>query len=123
MRNLYPHNRQYLGGLIKKKEFNQIIERSSKLTALVYSENRKADVEGISNGLVITLLVTTCMLFAYFFLLFYGIRNQNKRLKIAGFFLLALSLFVTAIIGIRNYFQKPGRYTPFTAAVRKTLNA
>jgi len=112
----------YLGGIISRKEFDAVIDKSSKITAKVYSENRKADVEGIPSGIVATLAITTLLLVSYFFLLYYGIRDDNRKLKIAGFFLLAISVFVTANIGIRNFFQKPGRYTPFVPAVRKALD-
>lgn len=120
---MYKQNRQYIGGLIKKLEFENMIDRASTLTAKVYSENRKADNEGIAQSVIYILASTTLMMLAYIFLLYYGIRDDDRRLRIAGFFLLGMSVFVTSIIGLRNFFQKPGRYTPFTAAVRKILDS
>ena len=102
---MYRQNKQYIGGLLSREEYNRVVDSSSKLTALVYSENRKADVEGISYGIVYALTVTTLMLVAYFFLLYYGIRDDDQKLRIAGFFLLGLSVFITTLIGIRNFFQ------------------
>ena len=37
--------------------------------------------------------------------------------------MLAISVFITTIIGIVNFFQKPGKYTPYKEMVRKTLLA
>jgi hypothetical protein len=47
LRNKYAENRRFLGGLISKKEFDSMVDTCSKLTAKVYSHNRKKDVEGI----------------------------------------------------------------------------
>jgi hypothetical protein len=104
LRNLYDQNKRYLGGLIEKDEFDSIVNSCSKYTAKVYSENRKIDVEGVSSYVGLGLFITTVMLFTYFFLLFYGIRNDNRKLKIAGYFLLGLSLLITILIAMRNYF-------------------
>jgi hypothetical protein len=55
--------------------------------------------------------------------MYYGIRDDDERARIAGFFLLGISVFITIVIGVVNFFQKPGKYTPFKEMVRKTLTA
>ena len=106
-----------------KDEFNSVVDMSSKLVSKVYSHNRKKDVEGISWAVIITLCITTLLLLGYFFLMYYGIRNGDLNLRIAGYFALSISVFVTSIIGIVNCCSRPDKYTPFTAMVRKTLTS
>ena len=106
---------------MSKDEFNDAVDACSKLTAQVYSHNRKKDVEGISLGLIITLVLSSLLLISYFFLVYYGIRDKNLKLRIAGYFALGISVLVTSIIGILNCCQKPDKYTPFKDMVRKTL--
>jgi hypothetical protein len=48
LRNQWWTNRPYLGGVIKMREFNGIIDTCSQITGKVYSHNRKKDVEGIN---------------------------------------------------------------------------
>ena len=47
LRNKFDDNKQFIGGLLSENEFNEIIDKSSKMTALVYSHNRQKDVEGV----------------------------------------------------------------------------
>jgi hypothetical protein len=67
--------------------------------------------------------LSTVLLLCFFFLMYYGIRDDNEKARIAGFFLLAISVFITIVIGVVNFFQKPGKYTPYKEMVRKTLLA
>jgi hypothetical protein len=106
---------------MSREEFDSVVDMSSKLVSKVYSHNRKKDVEGISKAVIITLAITTLLLLSYFFLMYYGIRDGNLKLRIAGFFALAISVFVTSIIGIVNCCARPDKYTPFKDMVRKTL--
>ena len=96
---------------------------SAKLVSKVYSFNRKKDIEGISWGVIITLAFTTIMLLAYFQIMYYGIRDDNVKLRIVGYFFLAVSVFVTSIIGIANSCSKPDPYKPFKDMVKKSLLA
>jgi len=123
LRNKYPENRRFLAGLISKKEFDSMVDTCSKLTAKVYSHNRKKDVEGIPQSVILSLFFSSVLLLVFFFLMYYGIRDDNEKTRIAGFFMLAISVFITTIIGIVNFFQKPGKYTPYKEMVRKTLLA
>lgn len=105
LRKLYRTNREHLKGLIlREEEFDPIIDTCSKLTAKVYSHNRKKDVEGISMLVVFALSISAIILFAYFFLMYYGVRDQNQRMIIAGYFMLGISVFITTIIMIVNFF-------------------
>jgi hypothetical protein len=123
MRNTWWVNRPYIGGVLKMKEFNGIIDTCSQIVAKVYSHNRKKDVEGINQGVLLALGLSTALLFCFFFLMYYGIRDDNENARIAGFFMLAISVFITLVIGIVNFFQKPEKYTSYKDMVRKTLNA
>ena len=105
------------------KEYNGVVDTCSQIVAKVYSHNRKKDVEGINNWVLISLLLSTILLFIFFFLLYYGIRDNNANLRIAGFFILGISVLITLVIGIINFFQKPGKYTSYKDMVRKTLTA
>lgn len=67
--------------------------------------------------------LSTVLLVCFFFLMYYGIRDGDEQLRIAGFFLLGISVFITIVIGVVNFFQRPGKYTPYKEMVRKTLNA
>lgn len=67
--------------------------------------------------------LSTVLLICFFFLMYYGIRDDDEKARIAGFFLLAISVFITIVIGVVNFFQKPGKYTPYKEMVRKTLLA
>ena len=122
-RQLFKQNRQFLGGLFDRDEFDSVVDQSSKLVSKVYSHNRKKDVEGISMAVIISLCATTLLLFGYFFLMYYGIRDDKRELRIAGYFALAISVFVTSIIGIVNCCTRPEKYTPFKDMVRKTLRS
>lgn len=86
------------------KEFNGIIDTCSQITAKVYSHNRKKDVEGINQGVIMALGLSTVLLICFFFLMYYGIRDDNEKARIAGFFLLAISVFITIVIGVVNFF-------------------
>lgn len=123
MRNTWWTNRPYIGGTLKMKEFNGIIDTCSQIVGKVYSHNRKKDVEGINQYVLLSLGLSTALLFCFFFLMYYGIRDDNENARIAGFFILAISVFITLVIGIVNFFQKPEKYTSYKDMVRKTLNA
>jgi hypothetical protein len=79
LKNLYSKNRSFLSGLITRKEYDEIVEKAAKQTALAYSYNRKKDVEGISPAVVIALFISTVLLFCYFFLMYYGIRDDDAK--------------------------------------------
>jgi hypothetical protein len=121
LKNKYKENRPYIGGLITKDDFNTIIEGCAKITAMVYSHNRKKDVEGIRPAVIVALAISTMMLFCFIFLLYYGIRDDNENERIAGFFMLGVSVFITSVIGLINFFSRPDKYTPFKEMVRKAL--
>ena len=87
---------------MSKKEFNDAVDTCCRMTAKVYSHNRNKDVEGISYAVIISLAITSLLMIAYFFLLFYGIRDKQTNLRIAGYFCLGISVLVTSIIGIVN---------------------
>ena len=57
LKNKFWQNRHILGGLIDHKEFDENVEKATKIIALVYSYNRKKNIEGIS-------IVTYLLLFA-----------------------------------------------------------
>ena len=44
LRNMYSKNKKYIRGLITRKEFDDIIDTASAISAKAYSHNRKADV-------------------------------------------------------------------------------
>lgn len=121
MKNLYKQNRSYLGGLISRQDFDNIIEGSAKITAMVYSHNRKKDVEGIRPFVIVSLGFATLLLLCFIFLLYYGIRDDDNNTRIAGFFCLGISVFITSTIGAVNFFSRPDKYTPFKEMVRKAL--
>jgi hypothetical protein len=121
LRNMYKQNRKFLGGLIQRTDFDQIIEGCGKITALVYSHNRKKDVEGISTHIIISLGFSTILMICFIFLLYYGIRDEDESMRISGFFLLGVSVFITTVIGVVNFFARPDKYTPFKEMVRKAL--
>lgn len=77
LKNLYKPNRPYFGGLIKKDDFNQIIEGCAKITAMVYSHNRKKDVEGIRPAVIYSLAFSTMLMVVFVFLIYWGIRYDN----------------------------------------------
>lgn len=91
-------------GLLTKNEFNEIVDYCSKLTAKVYSYNRNKDNEGVQYPIVLALAFSTLCLFAYFFCIYYGIRDGNYGLRVAGYLLLAISVSLTCAIGFYNYF-------------------
>ena len=57
----------------------------------------------------------------FIFLLYYGIRDNNYKVKIAGYFALGISSGIVTIIGIINVFSKPNRFDPFNEIVKKSL--
>ena len=113
MRNRFRDNKRFIGGLIDKTEFNQIIDSCSKLTALAYSKHRKLDVEGIPSSIVAALALSSLLLISYFFLMYYGIRDDNYSQRIAGYVALAVSVSLTSLVGIRNCLARPDKYMPF----------
>ena len=121
LKNLYKLNKPYLGGLINRQDFDNIIEGSAKITAMVYSHNRKKDVEGIPSYVMVSLGFSTILLLCFIFLLYYGIRDEDSNTCIAGFFTLGVSVFITMVIGVVNFFSRPDKYTPFKEMVRKAL--
>lgn len=104
LRNKYYENKKFLAGLITKTEFNEIVDECSKRVAKAYSYNRNKDNEGVSSYIVASLGFATVCLFAYFFLLFYGIRDKDRSLRITGYILLGISIAITFAIGFYNYF-------------------
>jgi hypothetical protein len=84
--------------LISNNDFDNIIEGCAKITAMVYSHNRKKDVEGIRPSVVIALGFSSILMVIFIFLLYYGIKEDNENKRIAGFFILAVSVFVTIVI-------------------------
>mmetsp|Transcript_16962 Transcript_16962/g.12132 ORF Transcript_16962/g.12132 Transcript_16962/m.12132 type:complete len:151 (+) Transcript_16962:164-616(+) len=118
---MWKENKHCLKGLMTKEEFESVVDMSSKLVAKVYSHNRHKDIEGLSWGIIITLGFTTALLFAYFFMIFYGIRDDNQKLRIVAYLLLSVSVIVTSIIGVMNVWARPDKYKPFKEMVKKTL--
>eukprot|EP00347_Sterkiella_histriomuscorum_P001435 403372047 len=102
-------------------EFNGIIDACSQITAKVYSHNRKKDVEGINQGVIIALGLSTVLLLCFFFLMYYGIKDDDQRARIAGYYSLAISVFITKVIGVANFFSRPEQYTSYNEMVSKTL--
>ena len=78
IRNTWFKNRPYSGGIIKMKEFNGILDTCSQITAKVYSHNRNKEVEGISKGVIMSLGLSTVLLLVFFFLMYYGIRDDDE---------------------------------------------
>ena len=77
LRNMYPPSRRLLGGLISSEEFRNVVDTSCKLTAKVYSHNRKKDVEGIPTTLTLVLTLASILVFAYFACIYVGITNPD----------------------------------------------
>lgn len=80
-----------------------MVDTCSKLTAKVYSHNRKKDVEGIPQPVILSLGLSSVLLLCFFFLMYYGIRDDDEKARIAGFFMLAISVFITLVIGFVNF--------------------
>jgi hypothetical protein len=80
-------------------------------------------VEGIQMPIIIGLFIASCLLMAYFLLLFYGIKDKNLNLKIIGCFTLGISVIIASIIGIINFCARPDKYLPFGGMVRKAVSA
>ena len=104
LRNRYKMNKQFLGGLITEEEYNTIVDKCSRLTADVYSHNRKKDIEGVLMMINIALSFSIALLLCYAFLMYYGIRDDGGKQRIAAFFLLGISVFIASVIGIINFF-------------------
>lgn len=104
LRNKFKMNKQFLGGLITEEEFNSIVDKCSRLTADVYSHNRKKDIEGVPLLVNISLGLSIILLFCYVILMYYGIRDDDEKERIAGFFLLGISVFIASVIGVINFF-------------------
>ena len=121
LKNLYKKNRPYLGGLISRKDFDDIVEGCAKITAKVYSHNRIKDVEGVSNIVMLSLALASVLMICFIFLLYYGIRDDRTQEKIAGFFMLGFAVAITTIIGVINFFSRPDKYTSFKDMVKKAL--
>ena len=98
------------------------MEGCAKLTAVVYSHNRKKDVEGIPTVVVLFLFLAAIFMLTFIFLLYYGIRDESTDEKIAGFFMLGFSVAITCVIAIVNFLSKPENYTPFPEMVLKALS-
>mmetsp|Transcript_27639 Transcript_27639/g.26661 ORF Transcript_27639/g.26661 Transcript_27639/m.26661 type:complete len:234 (+) Transcript_27639:44-745(+) len=120
-RNMWSENKAYLKGLMSKDEFESVVDMSSKLVSKVYSHNRKKDIEGLSWALIIALFIATVLLLCYFFMVYYGVRDENQPLRIVGYICLGLSVGLTSVIGIINAWARPDKYKPFKDMVRKTL--
>ena len=123
LRNLFKKNKRFLGGLITCEEFDNCIDTAAKLTAKVYSHNRKKDVEGIPIGINLTLAFASSLILAYFFLMYFGIKQKKEGFRTLAIFLLAISVFIVIVLTVIYLFQRPDKYPPYDAMVRKTLNA
>lgn len=88
---------------------------------MVYSHNRKKDVEGLSVPHVVALFLSVLMLLCFIFLVYYGIRDNDEHIRIAGYFMLGIAGFIVSILGLVNFFSSPDKYTPFKEMVRKAL--
>ena len=71
--------------------------------------------------MVFALLFSSVLLLTFIFLLYYGIRDDNQNERIAGWFMLGISVFITSVIGLVNFFSRPDKYTSFKDMVRKAL--
>lgn len=69
------------------------------------------------------MFISTALLFCYFFLMYYGIRDDNQKERIAGFFMLGVSVLIMVVIGIKNAVEQPGKYLSFKEIVEKSLRA
>jgi hypothetical protein len=55
--------------------------------------------------------------------MYYGVRDKNLNLRIAGYFALGISVIVTSIIGLVNCCSRPDKYLPYAGMVRKAVSA
>ena len=123
IKNLFWKNKHYLGGLIDPKEFDENVEKATKEIALVYSYNRKKNVEGISLVTYTLLVAQLALFFSYVALVYFGLKWDREDLRIAAFFCLGISFFSGVVVGLRNMISTTIKYTPFRDMIRKTLEA
>ena len=113
LKNKYWENIDYLWGLIEPEQFDDIVERSSKEVCLAYSHNRKKNNEGVHGWIQMSLFISTCLLLCFFFLMYYGIKEDDNKVRIAGFFALGISVFITTVVAMGNIFKSSGKNSSF----------
>jgi hypothetical protein len=105
LRNQYKENKRYMRGLLSKEEHDIIVSECSTIAAEIYSRKRKSDIKGVPIPMVYILALNTLMLFAYFFLIYYGVTLNKIGSRIAGYVCLGVSCFFTVLIGLYNFFR------------------
>jgi hypothetical protein len=53
--------------------------------------------------------------------MYYGIKEDNNKVRIAGFFSLGISVFITSVIGIGNILKTSGKNMLLKDLVMKVL--
>ena len=98
LRNYYEKNQPFLQGVIKRKEFVEIIEGANRICAYVYSYNRKLDVERTKPFVMYSLAIATFLLFVYFLLLFFGIKHKSQDTKVIAYLILGVSVAIALVV-------------------------
>ena len=68
---------------------------------------RKKDAESVRPLIKIYLTISTILIFAYFFLIYFGVRYDNEVLLWIGFIFLGISTFIAIILAIKNFTTRP----------------
>ena len=122
-RNTFGENREHIGGIMSREEYDEVVNKASKMTAHMYSQNRIKDVEGVGQKVIYLLGLCSFFLLLYVFLVYYGVRDDDERLIIAGFTMLGISFIVATVLSFMNFFARPDRQTPFNVMVKRSLNS
>lgn len=70
----------------------------------------------------LNLVLIFFLLFAYTFLMYYGIRDGNDNEKIVAFVILLFSVVVASGVGGINFFWKPDKAMSFKEMIKKVLD-
>jgi hypothetical protein len=109
LRKYYLPNKEHLGGLLSKKEFDDIIDHSSNLAAKAFSYCKISEYQTTPKYMFISLTISMLCFLSYVFLVYYGItRNLDKHI-IIGYILLGVSVVMAATVGVLNIIRKPAK--------------
>lgn len=99
------YDSKYLAGVIKKDDFDHIIEKASSVMGQVYSKKRKMDTQGVPKWYKIALLLSILTAFPFLIMAYY-LPEEDLWFEILTFVLLGVSLFIVCMVSLVNFCQK-----------------
>mmetsp|Transcript_17194 Transcript_17194/g.15201 ORF Transcript_17194/g.15201 Transcript_17194/m.15201 type:complete len:267 (-) Transcript_17194:37-837(-) len=114
------YDSKFLAGVIKKDDFDDIINRASTLMGQVYSKKRKMDSQGVPTWYKLALLLAIITAFPFLIMAYY-LPEEDLWFEILTFTLLAVSLIIVSMVSVVNFCHKTDDIKTFEVMIMERV--